>query len=223
MPIKKKQGESKNDFINRCVGIEVCSGKRASQAVAICNTYWDEISLKEMQKRRKYQKSETFHRLSTFEKVSGEDFTRYGLTMEDLMNPKNQNGVVNDDELTLNFADIPKGYEVRYKYISGEAGHKAEREFCKDMTQGMYKDKWWSRSEIETLNNAPGKVDFVTNKGRKPGTPANTRGYSVFNWRGGNNCKHIWVRYIFKVDESVEGPQFLETNVQPLQKSTKPQ
>ena len=44
-----------------------------------------------------------------------------------------------------------------------------------------------TKDSIERLNNA------------NPGfgiRGANT--YSVFNWRGGVNCKHVWVRYLFQ-------------------------
>lgn len=40
MPIKPKKNESKNDFIQRCVGAEVSSGYEQAQAVAICYNEW---------------------------------------------------------------------------------------------------------------------------------------------------------------------------------------
>lgn len=40
MPIKPRKNESKNDFIQRCVGVEVNSGKPQDQAVAICYDVW---------------------------------------------------------------------------------------------------------------------------------------------------------------------------------------
>lgn len=207
MPIKKKTGEKKNDFISRCIGTEVSAGKDVKQASAICYTYWEELSLAEIKKKRKYQKLETTKMVETFKSVQGEDYTQFNLTIDDLLNPKNQAGIVAEDELTQKFETIPDGFLVRYKYISDVAGHRAERPFCQMMTVDN-QNTWWSRKDIETLNNAPGKAN------RKGGKP-----YSVFNWRGGNYCKHIWVRYFYNPDTG----QFLDTPVQPLQKSTIPQ
>lgn len=209
MPIKKKTGERKNDFINRCIGEEVSAGKKTEQAAAICYAKWEEMSIKELNKVRKLRKSEDFMMVSAFDKVKGEDFTKFGITFDDLMNPKLQ-AKVEENELELKFAEIPEGYVVRYKYV-GPIDEKS-RPFCRTMMT-EYKDKWFSgegisRAEIEALNNAPGKADRA---GGKP--------YSVFNWRGGNNCRHIWVRYWFNPITN----DVMESPVQPAQKSTKPQ
>lgn len=42
MPINKKEGESQDEFISRCIGIEVGDGKSQEQAAAICYSYADE-------------------------------------------------------------------------------------------------------------------------------------------------------------------------------------
>lgn len=204
MPIKKKTGERKNDFINRCIGEEVSAGKKTEQAAAICYTYWEELSLKELQKKRKLQKSEDAQMLKSFALVKGEDFTKFGISFEELMNPKKQMSIVEDEHL-LTFAEVPEGYEVRYKYV-GPLDEKS-RPFCREMMT-TFKTTWFSRADIETLNTAPGKAD------RRGGKP-----YSVFNWRGGNNCRHEWVRYYFNQTTG----DVMESPVQPAQKSTKPQ
>lgn len=50
MPIKPRKDESKNDFIPRCVGVEVGAGREQAQAVAICYDIW---------KRHKRRKKDT--------------------------------------------------------------------------------------------------------------------------------------------------------------------
>jgi hypothetical protein len=40
MPINVNRGESESEFISRCIGEEVSSGKEQSQAAAICYSYW---------------------------------------------------------------------------------------------------------------------------------------------------------------------------------------
>lgn len=42
MPIEKKSGESREEFISRCIGVEIEAGYDADQAAAICYTYADE-------------------------------------------------------------------------------------------------------------------------------------------------------------------------------------
>lgn len=54
MPINIKPGETEDEFISRCVGIEIQSGKPQDQAVAICYSTWrqDKMSkLKTSQER----------------------------------------------------------------------------------------------------------------------------------------------------------------------------
>ncbi len=42
MPVKPKAGETKNQFISRCVGIEINNGYEKEQAVAMCYSMWEE-------------------------------------------------------------------------------------------------------------------------------------------------------------------------------------
>jgi hypothetical protein len=44
MPIEKKEGESKDDFISRCISTEIESGKEQDQAYAICITKYEEYA-----------------------------------------------------------------------------------------------------------------------------------------------------------------------------------
>jgi len=53
MPIKRRQGEGKEDFIARCIPIEIQSGKSNEQAAAICYSAWDEKQLSAIKKIRK--------------------------------------------------------------------------------------------------------------------------------------------------------------------------
>lgn len=42
MPINKKKGESKKDYISRCIGEEITKGHEKSQAAAICYSKYKE-------------------------------------------------------------------------------------------------------------------------------------------------------------------------------------
>jgi len=52
MPIKRRQGEGKEDFIARCIPIEIQSGKSNEQAAAICYSAWDEKQLSAVKRIR---------------------------------------------------------------------------------------------------------------------------------------------------------------------------
>ena len=41
MPVNVNRGESKDEFISRCIGEEIGVGYEQSQAAAICYSYWD--------------------------------------------------------------------------------------------------------------------------------------------------------------------------------------
>ena len=53
MPIKRKQGESKDDFMSRCISVEINAGKQIDQAAAICYAAWDEKQLKAIKNIRR--------------------------------------------------------------------------------------------------------------------------------------------------------------------------
>jgi hypothetical protein len=53
MPIKRKQGETKDEFISRCIPLEISSGKPQEQAAAICYSYWEEKQLMAVKNIRK--------------------------------------------------------------------------------------------------------------------------------------------------------------------------
>jgi hypothetical protein len=45
MPVDIISGESKDEFISRCIADEVSAGKEQDQAAAICYSYWDKDKL----------------------------------------------------------------------------------------------------------------------------------------------------------------------------------
>jgi hypothetical protein len=45
MPVNVNKGESKDEFISRCIGEEVGAGYEQSQAAAICYSYWDKENM----------------------------------------------------------------------------------------------------------------------------------------------------------------------------------
>jgi hypothetical protein len=48
MPINPQSGETKEEFVSRCIGEEVSAGFDTPQAAAICYSYWDKNKMKSM-------------------------------------------------------------------------------------------------------------------------------------------------------------------------------
>jgi hypothetical protein len=45
MPVNVNRGESKDEFISRCIGEEVSAGYSQEQSTAICYSYWDKENM----------------------------------------------------------------------------------------------------------------------------------------------------------------------------------
>jgi hypothetical protein len=68
MPVDKpKAGESRDNYLNYCIPIEVQSGKEVDQAAAICNSYYD----KDKMSKIKDTTSKVMARLSYDTKYKG--------------------------------------------------------------------------------------------------------------------------------------------------------
>lgn len=60
MPIKPERGESKNEFVSRCISEEINSGKPNDQAIAICLNIWEEENMSSFTRIRKFKKERAF-------------------------------------------------------------------------------------------------------------------------------------------------------------------
>lgn len=96
-----------------------------------------------------------------------------------------------------------------YRYISTEYGPSNigpnTRPFCKTLV---------SRTNLSLMR----KEDIDRLNSSNPGFgKGGSNTYSVFNWRGGVNCRHIWVKYKYDTDSKnlVESPKSQQpSNVQ---------
>jgi len=55
MPINPQSGEREDDFISRCIGIEISSGIPQDQAVAICYSKWRQDKMSKLSGAEKIQ------------------------------------------------------------------------------------------------------------------------------------------------------------------------
>ena len=122
----------------------------------------------------------------------GVDIDELGLEIEDLDNLENVHKVEDNELETQNFA---KAKTINlYRYVahnssgySNDTG-KDSRDFCRTLVQRTRISLMRYR-DILRLNGS--------NKGMGMGG-ANV--YNVFKWRGGVNCKHIWVKYVYNTE-----------------------
>ena len=120
-----------------------------------------------------------------------------GITVSDLDNLDYIWDLNDDDKgipsATTQFAEQQKFRVINlYRYISMEYGPSFvgpnTRRFCK-MTVSRTNAALMRYEDIVRLNS--------TNPGLGKG---GSDTYSVFDWRGGANCKHIWVKYKYDTD-----------------------
>ena len=125
-----------------------------------------------------------------------------GLTVEDIDNVDYMHALAENEGEEDKFA---KSKSVNlYRYIadpsSGYAGSdlgKDSRSFCKVLVR---------RTKLSLMRY----VDILKLNGSNKGMGLNGANvYSVFKWRGGVNCKHIWVKYIYDMETQklVTAPQ----------------
>ncbi len=75
MPVKPSAGETKDEFISRCIGEEVSAGYDTPQAAAICYSYWD----KENMSKIKYTEDKVMARVAYDSKFRGINLQAAGL------------------------------------------------------------------------------------------------------------------------------------------------
>lgn len=116
----------------------------------------------------------------------GVSIEELGITEEQLNDPKYQFSI---EESDMNFEQLDFAVIRLYRYTSNDYGASGvgsnTRDFCRQLVQRT-KASLMRYEDIDRLNSAqPGMGKGGSNS------------YSVFNWRGGDNCKHIWVKYLF--------------------------
>ena len=77
MPIRKKPGEKKDEFVARCIAEEIKSGKSKEQAAAICYTYWEDKQLAAFKRVRKKNLTENFEKIREYVDSSNVDRVMY--------------------------------------------------------------------------------------------------------------------------------------------------
>ena len=197
MPIKKKSGESKDEFISRCISYEINNGMEQDQAIAVCyNIVDEEFSNAKLSDINKIRKGE---------KLLGVSWKSLGLT-NDMVNNSEYYKVMEDYE---EFASVPSRIgetednlteKTYYRYI----GPEPQRDFCKDL-MSVSDGRFLTMEDIVSLND---KNPRFAKKGQTS--------YSVFNWRGGKFCTHRWVKYTYDIEKKTLKKSLIQPRQEPV-------
>lgn len=200
MAIRKRTGEKKDEFINRCISSEVEGGMNQDKAVAVCSSIWEHKQLSAIKRMRGEDDRNKKSIINFLEQNElGVDIADYGLTEDDFKKAKrfevdvenfSSEGIDED-----NADDESVGF-YRYELAPGESKSSNSRNFCVTMMDATNSGRVFRYEDIVALNKSAkkGKYQRALRKGGG--------NYSIFKYRGGNNCRHIWVKYKYESNKA---------------------
>lgn len=177
--VDRLPGETKEDYVSRCIPVLIGEGYDQDQAAAICydsfgvdtgnlQPYTDETGDLE-KKILDLMASEEFGEYINTDDAVYIDMTKTGFnTITDYLK-----GIIGLD--ILGKRDVKEmSPETKYRY----AGPPAERNFCKAM---LRLNKFYTYAEIQEMES---RVNT--------GFRHNNQPYSIWKYKGGKYCKHYW-------------------------------
>jgi len=179
--VKPNAGESKDDFLGRCIPIVIREGKDQDQATAICYSYFEGTMLESD------EKSWIEHLKGKGEIINTDEWELIDV----------QEVTDADEELRFNLAydnpnkksDDDKGvYKIRYRYGPDFISNNS-REFCSTMVQEAKSGVIFRREDIIQMGDAGVNGQFA---------PSGQSSYSIWKYKGGVNCHHRWERLTFR-------------------------
>lgn len=179
--VKPNAGESKDDFLGRCIPIVVREGKDTDQAAAICYSYFegtmlesDEHSwLEHLKGKGEIINTDEWELIDVQEVTDADEELRFNLAYD---NPNKK-------------SDDDKGvYKIRYRYGPDFVSNNS-REFCSTMVQEAKSGVIFRREDIIQMGDAGVNGQFA---------PSGQSSYSIWKYKGGVNCHHRWERLTFK-------------------------
>ena len=190
--VSPSPGEPKDEFISRCIPVLKGEGYPDDQAAAICYSTWEqgfgvdtatlqpyvEQNIRDGVNEEQFQKDllaeadkygEPYDPATTiYLELNREEF----MTVAEVLEGINALDILSRSDIRR---DAPA--EIKYRY----AGPRAERFFCRGM---LSLNKLYTRQEVDLISDATIALN--------PGMGHNSATYSVWNYKGGVNCKHYW-------------------------------
>jgi hypothetical protein len=179
--VKPNAGESKNDFLGRCIPIVIREGKDQDQATAICYSYFEGTMLESDEKswiehlkdKGEINNDEEWELIDVREVEDADEEMKFNLAYD---NPNKK-------------SDDDKGvYKIRYRYGPDFVSNKS-REFCSTMVQEAKSGVIFRREDIIQMGDAGVNGQFA---------PSGQSSYSIWKYKGGVNCHHRWERLTFR-------------------------
>jgi hypothetical protein len=180
--VKPNAGESKDDFLGRCIPIVVREGKDTDQATAICYSYFEgkdmtiadeNLWLEHLKDKGEVNNDEEWELVDVREVTDADEELKFNLAYE---NPNKK-------------SDDDKGvYKIRYRYGPNFVSNNS-RQFCTAMVQESKGGVIYRREDIIAMGDAGVNGQFA---------PQGESTYSIWKYKGGVNCHHRWERLTFR-------------------------
>lgn len=165
--VEPNSGETEDEFISRCIPVLKGEGYDDDQAAAICyNSFDPQESMEEAILKLAKEYGETVdYETTVFIDGTQTNFENIGDYVKGI-------GALD----ILSKQDITKEPEIKYRYTGPISSNS--RNFCKAMVR---LNKLYTREEIRDMDRS---INTGFRHDRSP--------YSIFDFKGGVNCKHYW-------------------------------
>ena len=169
-------GETEDEFISRCIPVVIGEGYPDDQAAAICYSYWED-------KDKFKTEEELQEHLLSFIDEYGEIYDPERTTIVDMSS--SEFSTLEDITKAITALDIlgktgvkkDEGMQQRYRYAGPQ--DSGNRPFCSRM---LRLNKLFTYEEVMDMQ---ARLSLF-------GAPRGNQTYSVFQFKGGVNCRHAW-------------------------------
>ena len=181
--VQKKSGESKDDFLARCIPTVIAEGKDKEQAAAICYSYFEGSDKPKMTE-------DDENAWSAFLQDKGEEVDLNEWEIIDIQeaNDEDDHFEFGYDNPDMKSKDDTGIFKIRYKY-GPDRVTKNSRKFCKEMTNLSKKGVVYRREDINIMSFNGVNGQFA---------PEGSSNYSIWKFKGGVYCHHAWYRVTYR-------------------------
>jgi hypothetical protein len=181
--VQKKSGESKDDFLARCIPTVIAEGKDKEQAAAICYSYFEGSDKPKMTE-------EDENAWLAFLQDKGEEIDLNEWEIIDIQeaNDDDDHFEFGYDNPDMKSKDDTGIFKIRYRY-GPDRVTKNSRKFCKEMTNLSKKGVVYRREDINIMSFNGVNGQFA---------PEGSSNYSIWKFKGGVYCHHAWYRVTYR-------------------------
>jgi hypothetical protein len=181
--VQKKSGESKDDFLARCIPTVIAEGKDKEQAAAICYSYFEGSDKPKMTE-------EDENAWLAFLQDKGEEIDLNEWEVIDIQeaNDDDDHFEFGYDNPDMKSKDDTGIFKIRYRYGPDRVS-KNSRKFCKEMTNLSKKGIVYRREDINIMSFNGVNGQFA---------PEGSSNYSIWKFKGGVYCHHAWYRVTYR-------------------------